>query len=328
MVTGKILFSLTLIISGLALGSLLQVMVEKRYPSRREELDSIRIGIQKGVLLVIIPITIIGALWILRIDDLRVIALPGVGAFHYILGGAMAIFAARIMGLGKKETGSLFCCGFFTNIGSMGGLITYILLGEEGYALVPVYKLFAEILYYTLGFPMAKFFSSESGEKEPLGSIITRVMKDNFLRVALLAMVLGGILNFGGLERPLFYRDLNSLLIPLGTFLMLLAIGMAMKFSSMGSFLREAGAICIIKFLLVPIMLAGFASLLGFGGIREGLLLKVVVILSLMPSAFVSLIPPSIYDLDLDLANTCWLVTTFAMVLVIPVLFYILPFLD
>ncbi|MBN1334032.1 MAG: hypothetical protein JW971_09755 [Synergistales bacterium] len=328
MAVRKILFSVTLIIAGLALGYILQILVNKRFPSRRKELDLFRIGLQKGVLLVIIPITILGALWILRIDDIRVIALPGVGALHYILGGIMAIFAARIMGLGKKETGSLFCCGFFTNIGSMGGLITYLLLGEEGYALVPVYKLFAEILYYTLGFPLAKFFSNESGEKEPFGQIITRVLKDKFLRVALLAIVIGGVLNFSGLQRPLCYREVNSLLIPLGTFLMLLAIGMAMKFSSIRAFLREAGAICIIKFALVPILLVGCASFLGFGGIREGLLLKVVVILSFMPSAFVSLIPPSIYDLDLDLANTCWLVTTFAMVLVIPALFYILPYLD
>lgn len=319
---------MTLIISGLALGYLSQILVEKKYPSRRKELDIVRVGIQKGVLLAIIPITILGALWILRIDDLRIIALPGVGALHYILGGAMAIFAAGIMGLEKKQTGSLFCCGFFTNIGSMGGLITYILLGEEGYALVPVYKLFAEIIYYTLGFPVAKFFSNESGEKEPFGYIIKRVLKDKFLRVALIAIVMGGLLNFSGLQRPFFYRGLNSLLIPLGTFLMLLAIGMAMKFSSIRSFLKEAAVICMIKFILVPILLVAFAWVLGFGGIREGLLLKVVVILSLMPSAFVSLIPPSIYDLDLDLANTCWLVTTFAMVLVIPVLFFILPFVE
>jgi predicted permease len=34
--------------------------------------------------------------------------------------------------------------------------------------------------------------------------------------------------------------------------------------------------------------------------------------------AFNALIPPSLYDLDLDLANSCWFVTTFLLTLVLP----------
>ena len=39
-----------------------------------------------------------------------------------------------------------------------------------------------------------------------------------------------------------------------------------------------------------------------------------------IPLAFTALIPPSIYDLDLDLANSCWLVTTLSIVLILPLL--------
>jgi predicted permease len=39
-----------------------------------------------------------------------------------------------------------------------------------------------------------------------------------------------------------------------------------------------------------------------------------------MPVAFNALIPPSIYDLDLDLANSCWFFTTAALVIVLPML--------
>jgi len=321
----RIFFSLSLIITGLTLGYMLQVTVKRNYPDRTGDLDLLRKNLQRGVLLFVIPITIMGALWILKIDDLRVMALPGIGALHYLVGGSLAIGFARMMKLGRKKTGSLFCCSFFTNIGSMGGLIAYLLLGEEGYALVPFYKLFAEILYYTVGFPTAKYFSHESGKREKVPAILARVFRDPFLRMALLAIVTGGCLNIFGITRPLFYRDLNAFLIPLGTFIMLMAIGMAMKFSSLVSFFREAGAVCIIKFMLVPFFLISLAYGLGFAGVREGLLLKVVIVLSFMPSAFVSLVPPSIYDLDLDLANTCWLVTTCAMVMVIPLLFYLLP---
>ena len=54
------------------------------------------------------------------------------------------------------------------------------------------------------------------------------------------------------------------------------------------------------------------------------LALKVVIILSSMPVAFNALIPPSIYDLDLDLANACWFFTTACLAITLPVLILIL----
>jgi predicted permease len=71
---------------------------------------------------------------------------------------------------------------------------------------------------------------------------------------------------------------------------------------------------------LVPILATSVAYLIGFGNIDDGLPLKVVMILSSMPVAFIALIPPSIYDLDLDLANSCWFFTTALLVLVLPLL--------
>jgi predicted permease len=69
---------------------------------------------------------------------------------------------------------------------------------------------------------------------------------------------------------------------------------------------------------------SSLAWALGFGDIEGGLPLKVVLILSSMPVAFNALIPPSIYDLDLDLANSCWFVTTALLAVVLPLLLVIL----
>jgi predicted permease len=52
--------------------------------------------------------------------------------------------------------------------------------------------------------------------------------------------------------------------------------------------------------------------------------LKVVIILSSMPVAFNALIPPSIYDLDLDLANSCWFFTTALLIITLPMLLIVL----
>ena len=76
--------------------------------------------------------------------------------------------------------------------------------------------------------------------------------------------------------------------------------------------------------ILVPLIVSITAFLLGYGKIEEGLPLKIVIILSSMPVAFTAIIPPSIYDLDLDLANSCWLVTTLGLALILPLSAYII----
>jgi predicted permease len=43
-----------------------------------------------------------------------------------------------------------------------------------------------------------------------------------------------------------------------------------------------------------------------------------------MPVAFNSVVASSLYELDLDLANSCWLMTTGAMVIVLPCLYFLL----
>ena len=91
-----------------------------------------------------------------------------------------------------------------------------------------------------------------------------------------------------------------------------------MKFRKMGAYLRECLSISLIKFILVPVLVCLPAYFLGYGSIQNGLPLKVVLILSSMPVAFNALIPPSIYNLDLDLANSCWCLTTAMLVVILP----------
>jgi len=80
----------------------------------------------------------------------------------------------------------------------------------------------------------------------------------------------------------------------------------------------------MIKFAIVPGVVTFLALLLGYRNIGDGLLLKVVIILSSMPVAFMALIPPSLYDLEIDLANSCWLFTTTLLVIVLPVLYFVI----
>lgn len=54
--------------------------------------------------------------------------------------------------------------------------------------------------------------------------------------------------------------------------------------------------------------------------IGTGLILN----LSGMPVGFIAMVPPTLYDLDIDLANACWLLTNGLLVVMIPLLMFIL----
>lgn len=289
----------------------------------RMPIDQVRKMLQYAALLFVNPVAIVGAIWMVNIQNVRIAALPFIGLFALLLGGVLALGSARIMRLEPKKTGAMYGCGSFTNIGSIGALVCYIFLGEPGFALVPIYKIFEEVSYYGIGFPLAKYYSGLS-TAEGKWTRLKGLAKDPFIIVAVSSIILGGLLNYSGLQRPPFYATVNAVFVPLGTIMLLASIGMALKFRRVRDYIKESAAIAVIKFAIVPVAASTLALAIGFGKIDGGLPLKVVIILSAMPVAFNALIPPSIYDLDLDLANSCWFVTTAMLVVVLPLLLMII----
>ena len=95
----------------------------------------------------------------------------------------------------------------------------------------------------------------------------------------------------------------------------------------MSMYVRESAVISLIKFAFVPVIVTSLAALAGLGDVDGGIPLKVTAILSAMPVAMNALIPPSLFRLDLDLANACWVFTTLELVVVLPILIIILPLL-
>ena len=319
-----LLLSLGLIASGLLLGYLYRNVCPHGVALTEEEVSRLRRGLQAAALLYVNPVAFGGAIWALELDDPRIVSLPFIGAFALILGGVLAFFAASALGLGRRQRGVFVTCGGFTNIGSIGSLVTFFLLGEGGVALVSFYKLFEDFIYYGVGFPYAKSMSDAASTRESLGDRLRVVLADRFVVVAVLSMAAGLGLNLLGVERPGFYSALNAVLIPVGTLLMLSSIGMAMRFGRLRGYLRDAGVIALIKFLAVPGGVYMVCSALGLGSVDGGLPLRVSVTLASMPVAFMAMVPPTLYDLDVDLANAAWLVTTGLLVVVVPALWLFL----
>jgi predicted permease len=318
----KLLFSLVLIISGLICGYILQRIIRQKSDQSHQLLPRLRKFLQKLSMLGIMPISFIGALWIVPFNDLRLALVPLLGSCLMLLGGVLGLGAAMILHKRGSQKSVLFCCGCFSNIGSLGGLTSFVFFGETGFAMLALYKIFEEIIYFSIGFPIARFLKSADNDLH-IKNRMTELCKDPFFLVATGSFLFGLCLNLSGVVRPAFYEALNSFFIPIGIFLILVSVGLSIRFSSVRSHLTEGAAISLIKFIILPLIAGIAAYLLGLHKIQDGLPLKIVLIGSSMPVAFNALVAASVYDLDLDLANSCWLITTCALVIVLPWLYFL-----
>ncbi len=321
---GDILYSLGLIASGLSLGYLYRNKHPHGVNQSEESINKLRRKLQTTSILYLNPFVFGGAIWALNLSDIRIFALPFLGAFAVTLGGVLGYVAARLFKLNRKQKGVMVTCGSFTNIGSIGSLITFILLGDTAISLIPFYKFFETFLYYGVGFPYAKSMSDMATEEESALDHLKSILSDKFVQVTISSWAVGLTLNMLGVQRPAFYPTLISVLIPIVSVLLLSSIGMAMKFSKMHGYVREATTISLIKFVVIPTSVYVLASWIGLGAVNNGLPLKVVTILASMPVAFTAMVPPTLYDLDVDLANTAWLMTTSLLLVVVPVLWLII----
>lgn len=313
-------FSISLIIVGMTAGYAIRRASAAGRFGLPSDLKPIRVRLQRIALLALNPIAFIGAMWVAPLNNVRVIALPFVGLFALTLGGALAALTAKAFGLTRPQRGTYIVSGGFTNIGSVGALLVFVLLGEPAFAFVPVYKLFEEILYYAVGFPLARAHSPKSQPGETLAARIASVLKDPFVVVTLLSITTGLVLNFSGARRPDWYATVNAIVVPVVSFLLLLSIGMGLRFDLSRRYLKYSAGIVAIKHALVPLCVTTLAWLVGLGTLAGGLPLQVVLILSSMPVGFIAMVPPTLYELDVDLANSNWIASNLVLLLMIPVL--------
>lgn len=318
----KLIFSFTLIVLGVCCGYIFRRLATAGYFKIPYGLDGLRRLIQKVIFFFLNPVAVFGATWIVKLEDISLLILPLLCVLSLGLGGVVAYVLAKGFRMGSRQTGAYICCGTFTNIGALGALFCFLFLGEAGFALVPIYKLFEEFIYFSYIFPLAKSFGIDQPEKLSLLQRLRIVFSDPFVVVSIAAITIGLVLNFSGLPRPSFFATVNGIFIPTIVFLLLFSIGLGMRFSGIRGNIRAALSISAVKYFLSPLVVCGLGYLAGLHLIDGGLPLKVVFILSAMPVGFLSVVPPTIYDLDLDLANACWLISNLLLILQVPLLLF------
>lgn len=246
----RALFSLMLIPLGLALGWVLRAVLAPR-PGRPGldakwfSLQKLPLLLQRIAILGFNPIAIVTSIWALCLGASGVATLPFIGLGVMAFGLLTGLAAMKIFRMGK-DSGTVFSLSSsLTNLGSIGSLVAFLILGEQAFALVPFYKLFEEAWIYGLCFPLAagvqaqkaasihvkKAAGAQQQAERSLGTrgaalMFASLLKDPMILLSLAAMGLGLALNVSGISRPQFFRTLNAWIVPSGVFLVLVSIGM------------------------------------------------------------------------------------------------------
>ncbi|MBU9722989.1 MULTISPECIES: AEC family transporter [Bacillaceae] len=317
------IFALSIIVIGLLFGRGLRLLLDKGlFIESPNKMHQVLKRSTMTALLVINPIIILGAFWFVQLEDFRLVYIPILGALAIGLGGSLALLAGKFLKLENKQKGALFASGTFTNLGSFGALFCFVFFGEASLVFVALFRLFEDLLYYTVGFPISQSYG-ENKLKEQTVPLWKKIGTNPFIIMTLTAIIIGGSLNLSPWDRPEVYADLNSILVPIFTILLVVPTGFNLKVSKVKGFLKESFMIAGIKYLIVPVTVTFLALALGLKDIYDGIALKTVIILAAMPPGFTSLVPPQLFGLDQDLANSSWFVNTVLLILVLPVLYFI-----
>ncbi len=313
------------LMAGTFSGYLCQKLIDKNHWITSESKKEISIFLQKLGMIWFASVTYIGSLWIFKIESItKIISMPFVGAVSVIAGGFFAVMIAKYYHYNRIDIGSMFSCGYFANTVTLGGMICFFYLGEEGYALVPILTFFTRLLHYGLGYPIAHMYAEDFDKQKETIKKIIEVIKDPFFYTGVGSVLVGIFLNLSSLKRQEIYTTINEVLIPLTTFILLFSVGLTFKFSRVSQYLKECFLISLVKFIVVPAVTLVIVLLLDYQSISQGLPLRVSLILSAMPVAFNSVIAANIYNLNVDMVNSCWIFTTFATLFFLPLLLFVI----
>ena len=103
------------------------------------------------------------------------------------------------------------------------------------------------------------------------------------------------------------------------------AIGLRVKLSRLKNYINLYFPLAAVKFILTPAAAFLIIWLLALTGRNlDGLVEKVIIVLSATPSAVLMVTMSNVFDLDGPLASALWVVTTAAFAaIVVPVLFFV-----
>jgi predicted permease len=263
-------------------------------------------------------------IWRMRLSS-QLIWVPVVGV---ILMLAVTGFSAGLFYLfepDRKSRLTLILAGGLSNLGYTGGaFVCYALFGADGLGIANIYPLLWVPAVYLIFFPLLKvreIWIESSCAKFKLRQVL------DFRFLAFPAVIGAIVLNLINVKIPAFIAEFHiiDIFVYIASSLSFFAIGLRVSLPRLKNYMSLYFLLGAVKFVLTPAVAFLIVWLLTLSGRGlSDLAQKVIIVLSVTPSAVAVVTMSNVFDLDAPLASALWVVNMATFVLiVVPLLFFI-----
>jgi len=255
----------------------------------------------------------------------QLIWLPIVGLCLMLTSTALSIGLFSFLKLDRRSQLTLILAGGLSNIGYTGGaFVCYALFGAVGLALANIYLLLYLPTLYLVFLPLLKVRELRLKDSNA-GFRLSQVLDPRCLAIP--AVITAIILNLTNVKPLDFVSKFHiiDVFVYIASSLSFFAIGLRVKLSRLKNYINLYFPLAAVKFILTPAAAFLIIWLLALTGRNlDGLVEKVIIVLSATPSAVLMVTMSNVFDLDGPLASALWVVTMAAFAaIVVPVLFFV-----
>lgn len=314
--TAKLVLFFSSTIGSIALGYLIKVISARSKNASGKKLPAWSKFMKIFALAVLGPLPMINSFWTLQLNDPELFLLPLFGIAYSLVAMSIAAKAAEKFAYTRSHAAAFFVSVSFTNFGSFGGLAALLIFGKIGFALVMMANSLIPIVNYGYGYIISNNIAK--GRGKPFLVSWKNLIEVPIVFIPVVSILIGFL--FKLLEIPHYpaVDQISNIFVPAQSAAIGFALGLSLKISAVGKHVKDIFRIGIIKYVLLPIIMTALLLLTGMQHIMQGIPLKVVIIMMYMPVAFNSLIPPVLYNFDLDMVNSAWLLTSLGVFISFP----------
>jgi len=280
-------------------------------------------SISRTVVLTLESLVVLVGCWCLDLSSPgRALLVPFIGAVLSVSLLGMGFVISGLLRHGGRRRGAFLLCAMMSNIGmSLGGFLCYALFGLAGQSLAVAYTSHFMPVALLIGLMIATYYTT--GAHASVGATLASMARNPIVVVPNVALVVGVVLNVAGARVPGWTGPVNGVAVHAVVCLYSYAIGLTLRLGRVAGYWREAATLMGTKFVFGPLWGAALVALLGQWGAFDGLLWRVVVVEGAMPVAIFATIVSNLFNLDRDLANSAWVLTTLACAGMIPILYFV-----
>lgn len=260
--------------------------------------------------------------WVLPITRDLTWLLP-YGMLFILVPGAIGALAFARFHKNLLNRGAYMMNAMISNVGTLGGVCSFIIYEETGFAYSQIIAACQNILLVLICFPLAQYYRSKhfAASDKTHGSANRLQMFLSWNQLSIVGILIGFGLNVNGVPRPEIFSDLFNVLVHFGAWTALLPVGFLLNFSHMRYYYSRVWDLPLLRFIIMPLFI-WITSRFFF---EDATLLNTLLICAAAPTAINAVLAARLYKLNVNLATTAFFITTVLFLFAIfPIIFIML----